>query len=74
MDKRLLLGYTIEHQNLWKQFGESFFGKLFLSKMTMYIEELESYVHDQSEIYAQKKKKKTDMRRLYAFISDWSLS
>ena len=24
----------------------------------MYIEELESYVHDQSEIYAQKKKKK----------------
>ena len=58
MDKRLLLRYTIEHQNSWKQFGESFFGKLFLSKMTVYIEELENYVHDQSEIYAQKKKKK----------------
>ena len=26
--------------------------------MTVYIEELENYVHDQSEIYAKKKKKK----------------
>ena len=35
--KSLLLRYTIEHQNLWKKFGESFFGKLFLSEVTMYI-------------------------------------
>ena len=42
--------------------------------MTVYIEELENYVHDQSEIYAQKKKKKKDRHEKTLRFHLWLVS